>query len=309
MDKKILTSLLDHAMVKVAVKEFLTLSNYMEDPEWSRKVYMSLQSLSGLQQSIQPKYSDLWIALLYMTWYQPRQIQLAHLLIEGQKKERGKDTLLGDDKQNLHVIDFGCGTLAMQFAVVWAVTEALERNEPITSVVIDSYDANPAMFRLGILLWKQFKKEIQDDNRVNHMKQVIKIVEGRYSIPDSILDIGDSTAEFWLSAIHTTYPDNKTKVKEGLSKFSVLARPKIGLLTGHNHLGQDCLLHEVSPFNNSDYVRYIPDLRILEYANFPMVTSWRRGLYQQMSDKHIYLNREVNWNFANALGWAYIKND
>ena len=148
----------------------------------------------------------------------------------------------------------------------------LERNEPITSIVIDSYDANPAMFRLGILLWEQFKMEIQDDIRLNCMKQVIEIVEDRYSIPDSVLDINDSTAEFWLSAIHTTYPDNKTEVREGLSKFGDLTKPKIGFLSGHNHPGQDSLLQEVSPFNNSDYIRYIPDLRIPEYVNFPKIT-------------------------------------
>ena len=80
----------------------------------------------------------------YLTWYQPKQIQLAHSLI----MEWNTNSLLINNSQNLHVIDFGCRALAMKFAIAWAVTEALENREQISYVTVDSYDANPSMIRL-----------------------------------------------------------------------------------------------------------------------------------------------------------------
>ena len=48
----------------------------------------------------------------------------------------------------------------MKFAVAWAVAEALENGEQISSVKVDSYDVNTPMLRIGISLWNEFDTEI-----------------------------------------------------------------------------------------------------------------------------------------------------
>lgn len=149
MDIVTFTAVLDQAIAEVAAREFSLLSEGMTKEEWSSKVHQSLNSLGGLQQSSPPDYNDPWIALFYMTWYQPGQIHLVRSLIEEQRKARGSGRLLEDDRQLLHIIDFGCGALAMRFGLVLALAEALERGEDITEIHIDSIDPNTAMVQMG----------------------------------------------------------------------------------------------------------------------------------------------------------------
>lgn len=160
MDNELLFGALDRAITRVANNQYNGLSDKMSPTELGDKVHWSLNSLRELQRGNPPNYNDPWIALFYITWYQPKQIHLAHSLIEEQKTIRNTNSLLIDNSQSLHVIDFGCGALAMKFAVAWAVAEALENGEQFSSVKVDSYDVNTPMLRIGISLWNEFETEI-----------------------------------------------------------------------------------------------------------------------------------------------------
>ena len=49
----------------------------------------------------------------------------------------------------LQVFDFGCGSLAMQFAVAWTASDAIEAGKPARYVEVDSYDASPIIMNLN----------------------------------------------------------------------------------------------------------------------------------------------------------------
>ena len=310
MNIEALTGALDRAITKVADRQFLKLSSWMPRLGWSNRIRPALDSLGQLQRGNPPNYEDPWIVLFYLTWYQPGQIQLARLMVEGLKQARGNESLLANGCRSLHVVDFGCGALAMQFAVAWAVADALERQEPISCVKVDSYDANPAMFDLGKILWEQFKEEVKYDPRLRQLSKSAEMIEARCNKPESLFPYKIlAEEERWLSAIHAVYSSNVEEVKGDLAKICYIAKPNVGFLSGHNHNQQYGLLQQASPFSSPQYKQWRLGL-VPQFENFlPKITQWRRSLNTRMIPGHIFLSNEVTWGFPSALGWGFTKSD
>lgn len=308
MEKELLFGALDRAITKVADDQYKRLSNKISRNGLNRRVHQYLNFLSGLQQGNPPNYNDPWIALFYLTWYQPKQIHLAHSLIEEQKRIRNTNSLLIDNSQSLHVIDFGCGSLAMKFAVVWAVAEALESGEQISSVTIDSYDANLSMIQLGISLWDEFKVRIQNTPKLVHLFRAINMVKGQCATLNHAPSIKiDNPSTVWLSAIHTVYKNNTRQVKTELANLSRITNPNIGFLSVHNHAQQSHLLPQISPFVSTQYNRQERTLSPKYNDVLPAITQWRRNINTKIPQQHPFLSSSVTWAFSNALGWIYIR--
>ena len=85
-----------------------------------------------------PDYSDGMVALIYVVRYQLSHTNLAYSIIKMMKEQAGsiKSTLTNTD--SLQVVDFGCGSLAMQFGVALAVADVLEQGHTMSEVRIDS---------------------------------------------------------------------------------------------------------------------------------------------------------------------------
>ena len=88
MDQAALFEAIDGAITKVAETESQRLSAGMGEDALTNKVHATLDSFRGLRRGIPPDYSDPWVALFYLTWFQPGQIQLAHDLIDRMKQKR-----------------------------------------------------------------------------------------------------------------------------------------------------------------------------------------------------------------------------
>jgi hypothetical protein len=308
MNIEALTGALDRAITKVADRQFLKLSSWMPRLGWSNRIRPALDSLAQLQQGNPPNYDDPWTALFYLTWYQPGQIQLAHLMVEGLKQARGNESLLANGCRSLHVVDFGCGALAMQFAVSWAAADALERQEPISSIKVDSYDANPAMLDLGNILWEQFKEEVKYDRRLGQLSKSAEMIEARCGKPESLFPYRTLVEEErWLSAIHAVDSSNVEQAKGGLAKICDITKPDVGFLSGNTQQGD--LLQQTSPFNSPQYKHWRPGLVPLFENGLPKITQWRRSLNTRMIPGHIFLSNEVTWGFPSALGWGFTKSD
>ena len=314
MDIEALTAILDRSIATVAEREFGLLSKGMTKQEWSNKVRQSLNSLGGLQQSNPPNYNDPWIALFYLTWYQPGQIQLVHLLIEEQRKASGRGRLLKSDRQLLHVIDLGCGALALRFGLVLAVAAALELGEDIDEIHIDSIDPNTAMAQTGVTIWNEFLSQVlsrgMDDPDLKWVLAAIRRLSQPVPTVRNIklkeLNV-NSDAEFWLTAIHAVYPNNVEEINSSLGYLASTNEPHVGILTGHNHTGQGDLLQRVSPFEGTHFVRRMSTFDPVFNDFLPEVTRWRRLLNEQMNSPHRYLDKEVTWTFPRSLGWTYTK--
>ena len=82
---------------------------------------------------------------------------------------KGNGELIGKDSRNLHVVDFGCGVLAMRFAIAWASAEAIEDGQKNESIRVISFDPGIAMVKLGVKLWKEFLLQIRGDFRLRSL--------------------------------------------------------------------------------------------------------------------------------------------
>ena len=309
-------AVLDQAIAKVAAREFGLISEGMAEREWSDKVHQSLNSLGGLQLSNPPDYSDPWIALFCMTWYQPRQVQLVRSLVEEQRIAKNSEHLLRSDRRILNVIDVGCGALALRFGLVLAVADALELGEGIDEIHIDSIDPNTSMAELGVKIWNEFLSQVLADRTHGpSLKSLIAAIRTLSHPVPTVRNIKlkelrvDPEAEFWLSAIHAVYPNNVEDINSSLVYLVSTNKPDVGFLTGHDHVGQDALLQKASPFENSQFVRRMATLDPKFGGFLPEVTRWRRLLNDKMISRHRYLDRDVGWSFPKSLAWTYTKAD
>ena len=111
---QIATIILDEVITTVSEQEFNRLAKDLNTDQITKKVLGALESLGKLQKGEMSDYHDEWVALFYH-WYQPSQINLAYSMI----KSITNSTDILNEK--LHIVDFGCSSLAMQFGVALAV--------------------------------------------------------------------------------------------------------------------------------------------------------------------------------------------
>ena len=226
---------LDKAITTVADQEFDQLTKGLNDVQIAEKVVGSLQSLDRLRFGKIPNYDE-WDALFYH-WYQPSHINLAYSMIEWSHE-------LSDQ---LHIVDFGCGALAMQFGVFLAAVDAIERGQPINEIQIDSIDTSEAMIDVGQKIWEQLKREIARSPNLSYLSRACDVIKPRPLIireEGDIERIGSApNSNVWVSAIHAVYDDNKDDVQCSLKSLVDRLAPDICFAS--THIASKKLLSEV----------------------------------------------------------------
>ena len=225
MDKKKLaavTRALDKAVVTVAKSELDRLASKSSDLQFVQGIYKTLDSFRALSTGAMPEYDD-WDALLYSTWYQPGHINLAYSAI--QKVPEILNPLKTGNGQ-LYVNDFGCGELAMQFALVLAASDTLEKRKPYPQLIINSSDPCRAMTDIGWKIWRTFFREIgnlKEYPELHALRQVRHKL--RFDYPD------DANAIRWLGLFHVAYKDLATSLNRTLASYVEKGSPDVVLVT------------------------------------------------------------------------------
>ena len=307
MDQAALFEAIDRAITKVAETEFQRLSAGMAKDALTKRVHQALGFLGGLQEGDPPNYNNPFVPLFYLIWYQPRQIYHAHHLIHWMNRRRQASQLVPDSSHGLHVIDFGCGALAMQFAVAWVAAEALESGASIKGIRIDSYDEAAPMVHLGQALWGEFKKEIDDDARLRHLSLAASLIKPRSGHPNSLLTFGERAVgeERWLSALHAVYASNLDLVKQSLARIAGEFEPDFGIMSCFLNYKPIDLLRQASPCENQGFGSANVGFSEQTEASLPNVTQWRRDLKKRI-DGHPFLENEVPWRRP-AFGLIYTR--
>jgi hypothetical protein len=144
----------------------------------------------------------------------------------------------------------------MQFGLTLAVAEALEANQDVTAIHVDSMDTSVPMMLMGDEVWKRFKHITAADNsdRLRSVNRACQLVT--YEIHDSIDTIERvEESESWLSAIHAIYEESWPDVKKDLAALYKQLSPAIGFMTcfgNHNPRftrGNIDMVERVSPFD------------------------------------------------------------
>ena len=207
---------IDSAIQKAGEAEYQRLSDGLSLGECKSRVQLALNSLRLLQSGEQPEYTDEWVALFYTLWYQPKQINLAYGMIKKMLSLRNSDSFILNPNGQLHVIDLGCGALAMQFVVALAATDAIAKGQNIKQITIHSSDTSQIMIDLGRKLWQQFQVE---PSVTPSMDQALSLIEPQYdtSLPDFFREQFRGI-DYWVSAIHALYEDNTDAIRHALGR-------------------------------------------------------------------------------------------
>lgn len=270
----------------------------------------SLESLKRLSTrktpTKMPNY-DKWDALFYPAWYQPKQINIVCSVLRTPRRDGdigGAIFKIADGRARF--IDFGCGSLAMQFAVAIAAADYISQGGVLREIRIDSYDPKPEMVKVGKEIWREF---------VRHMKHLPKhpickvfdlIQCETHAELDTLPDATD--APHFLSAIHAVYEESP--VKDDLGSLVAKYDPVGFLFT--THVSSSRLLHSMSPIAGD--VRYakesihIPNANVRFNGKLDALTKWRQDLCNSLLVKRplppgtgivsdFLNNRPVEWQY------------
>ncbi|MCY3867959.1 MAG: hypothetical protein OXG87_00305 [Gemmatimonadetes bacterium] len=278
--------ILDEVITTVSEQEFNRLAsglNINEKPE--DKVRYALESLGKLGIGEMSDYHDEWVALFYH-WYQPAHINLAYSMI--------KSTGILNEK--LHIVDFGCGSLAMQFGVALAVADKINKKS-ITEIRIDSIDTSPAMIKVGQKMWELFKLRAC---RYPDLYNACEIIKPKYYSDIKKVELAKNS-DCWISAIHSVYEANKADVKQSLKSLVDRLRPDTCFLSTNS--SKESLLSEVWPFASTNSKNVDPQPQF--NGALTQITRWRRKLNNTHSQSHGYLYSPVTWEWRDAAIWRF----
>ena len=312
MNKQAVADCLSKAIVDVAEWEFNRLKEGMSDVEVAQAVEGALKSLDKLRLGKMPSYDDDWTTLFYLTWYHPNHVNLAYSMITAMLKNTGREL-----PSDLYLLDFGCGTLAMQFGLALAVAD-LRDEQPVKSVRVEPIDSSDPMVRLGEKAWDKFGELAGENAELAALSDAMNSITRADGPPVC-------EEERWLSAMHVVYCKNKDKVKEALALHEKRIKPHVGFITYHDDPKSRSLARSVSPFGNERSYSHHPDLEEVTPIfkdGLPEVTQWRRQVKNRIlnplsagavsnlpliTDRR-YLDRwAVSWEWRDAACRVYTR--
>lgn len=304
---------LDEAIASVAEEEFNRLCNALNNDfdEVARQVRKALRALRRLQGGVEPEYNE-WEALFYLTWYQPRQINLALYILE----HRDVDFPNGFGLESLpfHVIDVGCGALAVQFAMpLVAVANQIEGNE----LCIWGIDPSEPMKRIGNLLWSKFRSLLGANSELSDLSRICDQFTNNCELFDSHTSCDcsengcgalfeeeryDGGPQHLITAVHAVYDSNQFKIKRALHEL--YDRYSYTDIVVTSHILNEEVVRSVCEFvcdNERFYQCSPPNLRELPFqGQLPKTTEWRTELFWRLPEYQInsvrgLLRKPVEW--------------
>ncbi len=297
MDKKVIVPrVLDRAVAKAVESEFARLTDGMSPVEKRGWISKSSESLELLRTLDSPDYSDNMVALLYIVRYQLSHINLAYSIIKSMEEQAGSGNSTLTDTGRLHVADFGCGSLAMQFGVALAVADALEQGQVISEVWIDSIDTSKPMIDMGRRVWTEFRDIVSQDVRLESLKTSCGLIDKHFKAHTdchSVRKMPD--ADSWVSAMHVVYKSNRQDVKRALAILHKSIGPGTGFITcygGPENPGNIPVVNQVSPFGKK--------YRLFQLSSSHIASQFHRIL----ANSHI-ARAARGWGFF-APNWYHI---
>ena len=291
---------LDEAIATVADQELNRLSEGLNDFQVAEQIAKALDSLRELQGADPPNYNNEWVALFYLTWYQPRQINTALTVLRQLYADPRNERLrMGHP---LVIIDVGCGALAVQIAAA-IMTAEYQRED--NKVSVQGIDPSEPMKEIGVNLWLEFWTIADRYPSLSYLSSACDVITSTCSLFDSHIsyyrsEVASPDSECWLMAVHTVYESNKQSIKDTLQTIRTMSDPSVILVTTHDFkrdiarfaVGENFKIHELR------------SEELLLQGNLPETTEWRKRLLDRLPEgslgsKDWYLNNSVQWNPSN----------
>lgn len=283
MDQDLVTNALSEAIVEAADSVFTELRDGLSDAVVKQKVIEALQQLSELGTGPMPDYDDPWVALFYVLWYQPAQINLAYSSIK---------PFIDDTSTPLQFVDFGAGALATQFGVALALAERSQRATRVQSI-----EPSDAMFQLGAAIWQKFTTLLP----TGQLRRACQEIRTKRSSVEEIERL--KGARKALLAIHAVYDENCPRVAADMKTLHGELNPHRGVISTARMNGH--LARSVSPSQSAENQEIAPIFRGI----LPRVTEFREGIWESLDRPPgiigNFLRQPVSWAWPRATVLIY----
>lgn len=262
-------------------------------------MHQALKELEKLHGKQSPDYSNPWVCLLYTTWYQPRQVNLAYWIA------RQLAPRVSGLTEPLEVVDFGSGTGALSIGLAAAFADLRGSIQPpgVTMWCIDT----KAMYKSGGMCWTTFRRLLE--GRATSPHRVPFRFEHRESAFDEdgnlVIDI-DSKRSRWMVANHVLYAEGIEDVQWDLLALQLRLNPDTVCVSGPTYKRE---MIEIS-FPRMPETFTVTDIQpsLPQTGTLPGITNWRKQLNQQrLRRPHGDLNRSVTWAPRSPSGQPAVK--
>ena len=294
--------LLDQTIATVAEQELNRLCRGLDHLEIKDNVERALEELDKLTGKDQPSYNDEWVDLFYVTWYQPRQINVALTILQQLYEEVRYEHLRTN--YPLHIIDLGCGALAVQFAAAIAASKY-----QCTDVSVKGIDPSAPMRNLGENLWREFCSIVAQHPGLSDLSQTCESMNTygceSFDSPEAYFVSEDAFLRYYpgpeclLLAVHTVYESNQQDIKEALQNFRDQSGPSSILVTCNTN--KNAIAR--SAIGEYDSRQELTPAELTLQGNLPETTKWRESLIDHLPEITLksenLLKRRVEWNPSN----------
>ena len=298
MNRENVANALDKAIVTVAEQEFNRLCRGLNDRQVAEQVAKAQDELEKLRGRGSPDYNNEWITLFYITWYQPRQINVALAILQ----QLYEDPLRTEAEDNypVEIIDVGCGALSVQFATAIAATQHQH-----TVVSVHGIDPSHPMKRIGETLWLEFCAIIDEQPDLSDLSTLCNSMAGDCDLFDSFDSYLSAYPEtlgyypsptFLLLTVHTVYDSNQLEIQETLQTFHTFGH--VFPMFVACYPSKSDIAESVIGGHNSRLILEPSDLPL--QGVLPKTTKWREHLLDRLpegslGDKEYYLRGKVRW--------------
>ncbi len=220
IERKEIKELLDATIAAVATREYHRLQTHERDgDQCCRKMCKALEDLLALGKGTPPDYTDEWLALAYLTWYQPRQINLVASICLHRKLSPSSGKFL--------VVDVGCGAFATLIGM--AIGLAMRGVDIPGEIVIHGVDPSETMKRMGKELLCELKRRTFEIG--SNLGKLARLLD-RTSIEYNFTTLEDylttpnlpsfsSYGTIWLTITHAAYDHREEEYGAGTLKNHV----------------------------------------------------------------------------------------
>lgn len=247
-----------------------------------------------------PDYND-WDALFYLTWYQPRQINLVYRILNGLKIEGTDRNILGVNNHKIRIVDFGCGCLATNVAVAMVAADLAAQECHVPEIEIDNIDISPAMILVGERIWELFQNKMRVPAK-HPIRNVFDRVTYKTHTALSLLRESSPNTLCYVTAIHCVYEKSCSLVARNLKDLVRRFKPNGLFLT--THASKSDVFKKVAPHRQMDIqqydILYNGPIDSWFSGEIDMITKWRRSLYES------HLNPSES-NTPDGVDYGYIK--
>ncbi len=294
---------LDETTAELAWEQFGRLQHEERNSrqETALAILHALEELDKLRRGFTPDYDYPWLAPMYALWYQSSHTQMAYHLAKSIPNE--SNPFLPEGPEPLLLVDFACGTMAMQFGAAIAAAELLESTGQLITVYARSSDNSGPMRSFGRELWQEFYRRAaeQSNNGAAAAIQNACYID-RFIFSKSIVAIPPKIR--WLTILHAAYEAERDEIKEAVDRIVRNSTPDVIAVTAHRRSVE--LKQAFSP-SEADY-----DDRSLAFSSeqwslrhfASKVDKMRNRIFEEMI-------RDVSGISQNSKAWAqdYLVND